>query len=125
MICVNSLGDDFPTFQEFQRMLRDYEREMATPSPTQHVVRGVVSASTPFDYSGYCEGIRKAIDSQTPQYTPPPQAQFFPPERYEQAFAAHRAAYNEQQAAQEYALQQATENYYAGLVNQQHQETEQ
>lgn len=35
MILVDSLGDDFPTFPMFRRMLREYERELAArPPPT-------------------------------------------------------------------------------------------
>lgn len=102
-------------------MLRDYEREIAAPKPRPAVVRGYVSASTPFDYSGYREGIRKAIDNPTPQYMPPTQTQFVPPEGYEQALAAHRAAYTLQEQAQQNYLNYVFNNQ---LANQQHQETE-
>lgn len=42
MILVDNLGDDFPTFPQFQTMLREYEAELVRPKAT-------VSSPTRFD----------------------------------------------------------------------------
>jgi hypothetical protein len=48
-ICVDSLGDDFPTFPEFQIMLRTYEREQRDRARLVAVQEGIRAAVTHYD----------------------------------------------------------------------------